>query len=254
MLKYLILWGLFCQSLLAVDLTDLELTDGMKIGVMPGSFSPVHLRHQELAENILKYTDADFIFLIANDFTPHKPAILDLEHRVQMLYEAFKNHPRIIVIRDANEFKFPRSNDIIRYMKSKADVHVMGVSGYDSITNFAAKLGVRYMANKSFKQDGVVKYFYDSWAATFKQGENPKNIPDRVGDLVIQKVYAPTKVDPHSSEIRSEFQKKDRDGLRAKTLALPKKVFNYIQKNKLYRKKEPSKLKAYCQWLFKSKN
>lgn len=234
----------------AVDLADVEFTDRMRIGVLPGSFSPVHLRHQEIAENVLEYANLDYIVILANDFTPHKPSVLDIEHRVNMLYEAFKHHPQIIVIRKASDFKFPRIRNVVEYIKHQSDVHIAGVSGYDSITSFMSRFGIGMHAGRSFNLRGENTRLYDSWAATYKQGEDPRMIPELMKDLVVQKVYVPTEADPHSSDIRKYFQRKKGRKISSDKLPLSKRVFKYIQKNKLYQSVEPSKLKAYCKWAF----
>jgi len=59
----------------------------MKLGILGGTFNPIHLGHLRVAEEIGEYLALDKVFLIPSGTPPHKPQapIADFSHRLEMV-------------------------------------------------------------------------------------------------------------------------------------------------------------------------
>ncbi len=66
-----------------------------KIGLLGGTFDPVHLGHLILAEEALVQLELDFVLFLLTPFPPHKivQEITDLIHRQRMLELAIQDNP-----------------------------------------------------------------------------------------------------------------------------------------------------------------
>ena len=81
-----------------------------KIGLYFGTFNPIHIGHLTIANHMVEYSDLDEIWMIV---TPHNPfknksSLLDNHHRLEMVYKATENYPKIIP--SDIEFKLPQPN------------------------------------------------------------------------------------------------------------------------------------------------
>ncbi len=68
----------------------------MRLGVMGGTFDPVHIGHLRTAEEALDLLGLNEILFVPAGIPPHKPGrkTLPFEHRWRMLHLATKNNPR----------------------------------------------------------------------------------------------------------------------------------------------------------------
>ena len=66
----------------------------MKIGIMGGTFNPIHLGHLLIAENAYDEYGLDEVIFMPAGIPPHKrEGVLDKEHRCSMILEAIKDIP-----------------------------------------------------------------------------------------------------------------------------------------------------------------
>ncbi len=65
------------------------------IGIMGGTFNPVHMGHLLLAERAYEQLKLDTVWMMPNAVPPHKDGqqILPKEHRIAMLKSAIENNP-----------------------------------------------------------------------------------------------------------------------------------------------------------------
>ncbi len=63
----------------------------MKIGIMGGSFDPVHLGHIDMAQKCMEEFSLDRIMFLPLGDPPHKKQITDKEIRIEMLSSAIKD-------------------------------------------------------------------------------------------------------------------------------------------------------------------
>lgn len=70
-----------------------------RVGVMGGTFDPVHLGHLRLAEEVVEALGLDLVLFVPAAVPPHKQGkwILDFEDRWRMLKAATDSHPRFEV-------------------------------------------------------------------------------------------------------------------------------------------------------------
>ncbi|MGB8453859.1 MAG: nicotinate-nucleotide adenylyltransferase [Anaerocolumna sp.] len=66
-----------------------------KIGIMGGTFNPIHFAHLILAESAYEELNLDKVFFMPSKNPPHKlnESILSDEHRVRMIQLAIKDNP-----------------------------------------------------------------------------------------------------------------------------------------------------------------
>ncbi len=78
-----------------------EMNSGMtgKIGIMGGTFDPVHYGHLRAAEEALEALGLDRILFVPAASPPHKfqAGIQEFEHRMEMLRRAVEDHPQFEV-------------------------------------------------------------------------------------------------------------------------------------------------------------
>ncbi len=66
-----------------------------RIGIMGGTFNPVHLGHLRAAEEVFEMLRLDAFFFVPSAVPPHKgdAAVASFDHRIEMLRRAIEGHP-----------------------------------------------------------------------------------------------------------------------------------------------------------------
>lgn len=82
----------------------------MKIGLYFGTYNPIHVGHLIIANHMAEFADLDQIWMVV---TPHNPlkkkaTLLDDHHRLQMVFLATEDYPKIKP--SDIEFKLPQPN------------------------------------------------------------------------------------------------------------------------------------------------
>ena len=67
----------------------------MKLGILGGTFNPIHLAHLQIAQDVLTFCTLDKILFIPAADPPHKPVADDIlfHHRLAMVNAAIAEHP-----------------------------------------------------------------------------------------------------------------------------------------------------------------
>lgn len=66
----------------------------MKIGILGGTFDPVHMCHLIVAEQAREHLSLDEVWFIPSQIPPHKEeACISGTHRLRMLERAVENNP-----------------------------------------------------------------------------------------------------------------------------------------------------------------
>ena len=95
----------------------------MKVGLYFGTFNPVHVGHLIIANHIVEYSDLDEVWMVV---TPHNPlkkksTLLDNNHRLELVYRATENYPKI---KPSNiEFKLVQPNYTVHTLAHIADTY-----------------------------------------------------------------------------------------------------------------------------------
>ena len=112
----------------------------MKIGLYFGSFNPIHIGHLVIANHIAEYSDLDQVWFVV---TPHNPfkkkkTLLDNYQRLEMVYRATKNYPKL---KSSDiEFNLPQPNYTINtlvYLQEKhPEFEFSLIMGEDNLKSF----------------------------------------------------------------------------------------------------------------------
>ncbi|MCS7297079.1 MAG: nicotinate (nicotinamide) nucleotide adenylyltransferase [Bacteroidia bacterium] len=111
----------------------------MSIGLLFGSFNPIHMGHLIAARYWLNETDLSQIWLVVSPQNPHKPAVglAPAYHRIQMARLASEGDPRLLV----SDIEFARTGpsytiDTLRLLKELyEDVEWILLLGSDAAAN-----------------------------------------------------------------------------------------------------------------------
>lgn len=81
-----------------------------KIGLYFGTYNPIHVGHLTIANHLVEHSDLDEIWMVV---TPHNPfkkksSLLDNHHRLEMVFRATEDYPKIIP--SDIEFNLPQPN------------------------------------------------------------------------------------------------------------------------------------------------
>ena len=186
----------------------------MKIGILGGSFDPVHNGHIELAEKSLKQLKLDFLFFVPAFSVPHKSRRLSAAfHRKKMLQLAVKNNPKFLI--SDFELKLKKRTytyQTLRYFrKTYPASQLYLVLGSDSVLDLKKWENYKELLKKS--------------KIVFAERKNYRALNKKNNIMLDGKI-----ADISSSVIRRRIKK----GLPLKGLT-PRPVENYIKKNGLYK-------------------
>lgn len=190
----------------------------MKIGILGGSFNPIHIGHAILANYITQYTDIEQLWLMVSPQNPLKtqlPRSYDA-HRLRMAELVTSKCDNVIT--SGLEFTLPRPSytiDTLTVLKEKFPQH-----------QFVLIIGA------------------DNWCK-FDQWKDYNRILDefeimvypRLGyDIVIQEELSSKvrKLDSPIIEVSSTYVREQLKEQRNMNFYLPQDVYRYILENKLY--------------------
>jgi nicotinate-nucleotide adenylyltransferase len=190
----------------------------MKIGILGGSFNPIHIGHAILANYITQYTDIEQLWLMVSPQNPLKSEISDRYdvHRLAMAELVASKCENVIT--SGFEFTLPKPSYTISTLEAltkKFPQHeFVLIIGADNWQYF----------NKWKDSDLILKN-HDIYVYPRKGYEI--NIPDDLKD----KVYS---LDSPIVEVSSTFIREQLKDNRNMNFYLPQDVYKYILKNRLY--------------------
>lgn len=110
-----------------------------KVGILGGTFDPIHAGHLITARAVKEIRNLDKIFFIPNYISPFKQKVntSDAKHRLKMIELAIKNIPYFEVsdLEIKNE-DVSYTIDTLKYFKKKIK-HLELIIGYDNIGDFS---------------------------------------------------------------------------------------------------------------------
>jgi nicotinate-nucleotide adenylyltransferase len=193
----------------------------MKIGLYFGTFNPIHIGHLIIANHMAEHADLDQVWMVV---TPHNPlkkkaTLLDDYHRLQMVYLATENFPKIKP--SDIEFKLSQPNYTVNtliHLQEKFPDHKFSlIMGEDNLKS------LHKWKNYEVILEHHNIYVYpriSSEADNLELKNHPK----------IHMIDAPV-VEISSTDIRHDIKK----GKNVQPL-LPHKVWEYIDHNNFYKK------------------
>jgi len=193
----------------------------MKIGLYFGTFNPIHVGHLIIANHMAEHSDLDQVWMVV---TPHNPlkkksSLLDDHHRLQMVFLATEDFPKIKP--SDIEFKLPQPNYTVNtlvHLEEKYPNHEFSlIMGEDNLKSF-----------HKWKNYEAILEHHDIYVypriSSEAENQELKNHPK------IHLIDAPV-VEISSTSIRENVKK----GKNVQPL-LPNKVWDYIDHNNFYRK------------------
>ena len=194
----------------------------MRLGILGGSFDPIHLGHLKIAEFCQKELKLDFILFIPAGNPPHKSVFVDYQHRFAMVKLAIKEHKnfRISDIEKSSSSPTYTLNTLKKTKKLYPNDEIFFFIGEDNVSEIQSWYDYKEL------------FHYAKFVVLSRNVESRKsfkylNYFDKLHFLNMPEI------DISSSMIRNNLAKNlSIDGF------VPKVVENYIRKNKLYRKGE----------------
>ncbi len=188
----------------------------LRIGILGGTFNPVHLGHLRLAEEAQEKLKLDRVIFIPAKIPPHKErkGIAGARDRFRMTVLATQDHDKLFV--SAIELDRPGKSysiDTLRQLRKKYPAaRLFFLIGSDSVPELPAWKNIDRLLELA------------QFMAAGRPGFTIRKLPSRIGRL------AGTKLDISSTGIR-ELRKKGK----SIRYLVPEAVRKYIVRKKLYR-------------------
>jgi len=189
----------------------------MRIGILGGTFNPIHMGHLILAEEAYFKLKLDKLIFVPTFIPPHKDIESNVspQHRLRMVQIAIEDNPSFEVSTFEIDLKVKSySIDTLKELKKiyGEDAQLYFITGSDSLKDLFSWKDV----NDIFK---ISKFIVAN-----RPGYPFKDIPKEVETVVI------TPIEVSSEDIRKRL--KERRSIR---YLVPEKVRKYIADNNLYK-------------------
>lgn len=193
----------------------------MKIGLYFGTFNPIHTGHMIIANHMAEFSDLDQVWLVVTPHNPHKKksTLIDDHHRLQMVYLATDDFPRLKP--SDIEFQLPQPNytiNTLAHLYEKYPQHEFSlIMGEDNLNTF-----------HKWKN-------YETILANHKLYVFPR-ITNNSDELLLKNHSQIHRIDAPIIEISSTFIRDCIKNKKNVSPLLPTKVEEYIQHNLFYKK------------------
>jgi len=188
----------------------------MKIGILGGTFNPIHLGHLILAEEIRQKIGLSKVMFVPASLPPHKEdgEIITAYHRLKMLRLAIKDNPyfsvsNIEIRRGGRSYTIDTLRDLKRIYPKDELYFIIGSDLFRYLNEW-----------KDLKEIFVLVRF----VVATRPGYPLENLPDYMTKIDIRAV------DISAFEIRQCIK-----GNRSFRYLVPEAVWKYILRNRLYK-------------------
>lgn len=195
-----------------------------KIGILGGTFDPIHLGHLKLASIALNELSLDEVIFIPSGISYMKSNVTDSSHRYAMTELAVKDYPSfsvsdIEIKRQKNSYSYETLEELNRIY---SDADIIFIVGADSFINldkwkFPGRI-LRAASLAVLVRDDVSEDFLSAKAEDYKRIFNAK----------VFFLHAP-QIDISSTNIKKMIK----NGESVQDLLAPS-VYSYIKEHKLY--------------------
>jgi len=149
-----------------------DFKNAQRIGIMGGSFDPIHYGHLSAAEGARHALDLDFVLLIPTGQPPHKTSTTFSEHRYLMTTLAAADNPYFYVSRMELDKQGPSYTiDTLKILKNETDAELFFIVGADEM--------MRIMSWK----DAVSLLGICHWIAATRPGYDTSNLSIHIDSL-----------------------------------------------------------------------
>ena len=211
------------------------------IGLLGGTFNPIHFGHLRMAQELATAVHLDTIRFIPSANPPHKTTPnVSAEHRAEMVRLAIENNPTLrLDIRELKRTGASYTVDTLTSLREELgkDISLVLIMGSDAFTKFNTWhrweeiIQLCHIAlverpqNIASKSEPLAKVLN-----TFLQNHYTENVDDlstaAAGLVTMQRITA---LDISSTNIRNILHNKG-----SARYLLPDRVIDYIAQNKLY--------------------
>ena len=119
---------------------EIKKISGKQIGIMGGTFNPVHIAHLVAAEQVMTKLHLDEVWFIPDNIPPHKELALNIpaEDRANMLELATKNNPKFkVMLLELYRGGISYTIDTMHYLKKEApENNYYLIMGSDQVNSF----------------------------------------------------------------------------------------------------------------------
>jgi len=202
----------------------------MKIGIMGGTFNPIHIGHLIISEDVREQCGLDRVLFIPSGQPPHKPddEVIDARHRYEMVRMAVENNPffeasRIEVDRNGLTYTINTLQELKRIYGEGVDLYfIIGADVAEELNTWREFRQVFQMCEFI----AVLRPGYDNSDFENALEKNRKDFGARI--LQVQSRL----IDISSSEIRKRCEMNE-----SIKYLVPDSVEEYIRRCGLYGKK-----------------
>lgn len=199
----------------------------MRIGILGGTFNPIHYGHLLIAQNALDQFQLDKIWFMPAAIPPHKQDanILEARHRMQMILRAiegnasFEMNPREL-FKGGVSYTFETLEELTRECPENEYYFIIGA---DSLIKFST-----WKNPEIILKHATILVAVRDHVAGEEMNERIKDITNSYGGTILQ-IYTP-EFDVSSHEIRERVTKNH-----SIRYLLPEEVCNYIIQENLYK-------------------
>ena len=191
----------------------------MKVGLYFGTFNPIHVGHLIIANHFAEHSDLEEIWCVVTPQNPFKTkqSVLDNHQRLEMVYLATKEYPKIKP--SDIEFQLPQPNYTVHslaYLEEKYPKHEFAlIMGEDNLASFPK------WKNAEVLLDRYPIYVYP------RKIEQSYAAVDSKGTII--------KVDAPIIEISSSFIRKSIKSAKNIRPLLPESVWVYLDEMNFYK-------------------
>jgi len=196
----------------------------MRIGIMGGTFNPVHNAHLLLGEMAREEYDIDSLLFMPGGNPPHKSGVISCEHRENMCRLAISDNPDFeLCDYEIKKDSYSYTVETLEYFKKeRPDDELFFIIGGDSLFSFE-----KWYCPERILELATILVFERSGAGEDTEAEI-RRLNEKYG-ADIRLIHAP-KFDISSSQIRDRIRNK-----KTVRYMLPQSVIEYIDKHNLYR-------------------
>ena len=195
-----------------------------RIGIMGGTFDPIHIGHLAIAQEAFDYKKLDKVFFIPAGFPPHKSRnITDGKTRLKLVELATKDNEKFIALDyEVKKQSKSYSMETIMYLKNiYRDCDFFFIMGEDSFKDIES-----WYSYEEFLQEVKILVAKRSFSDFKKLREKIDRLCNEGYDID----EIPTSfLDISSTNIRKKFKNKENP-----KYYLQQDVYNYIKKEGLY--------------------
>jgi nicotinate-nucleotide adenylyltransferase len=211
------------------------------VGILGGTFNPIHFGHLRLAEEIAEKLSLNEVRLIPSANPPHKTAPqVSAQHRANMVKLATQHHPKLVLDdcelqREGASYtvdtlielrkKLGESVSLFLIMGSDAFAHLDTWHRWQEILHYCHIALVQRPEHENTLENfsSTMKSFYQAHCK-----ENLQDLQDSPSGFITTQTITPLAIS--STDIRERL--KNNQSVHS---LLPQQVLQYIQENNLYR-------------------